>query len=99
MTPLQALAVLEHVQDCDASLVPCVPEGRAAPLTPLSLAALASLSGALDDAANWDQLVEEIDHGFALVNAEILSFDDWSDEVTNIARHVIRYVEVAANGA
>jgi hypothetical protein len=98
MTPLQALATLEHVQDCNASMMPCRPEGQAAPLTPLSLAALASLSGALDDAADWGQLCEAVEHGFALVSAEIVSFDQWGDEVRSIAQQVIR-LEGAADGA
>jgi hypothetical protein len=95
MTRLQALAMLEHLQDTDPEQLPCTEEAQTSEATPLSLAAVASLSGWLDDLADDDLrgVIEAAEHGLSLVSAEIVSFAEWEDEILVISREVCRVMD------
>lgn len=84
MTRAEALLLLTHYATMHPDELPCLERVQHNLDTPLLLCALASMSGGLDDADNWDAICECIEHGRSLVSADVFSFDDWEHEMLDI---------------
>lgn len=89
MTRLEALKLLEQMQDTDPESLPVPPEARESVQTPLSLASIASLSGMLDDATDVPGLIAACEYGLDLVGMDIVTYDQWDHELRDIAREKI----------
>ncbi len=85
MTAPEALQLLTTQAVADSAALPCCDEAKDDWLTPLSLAAVAELSGALPDADSWVMLCEAVEHGLMLINAEIIPMADWLHATEQLA--------------
>ena len=95
MDRLTALHHLEITQDLEPERLPCPPNARDAAQTPLSLAAVAELSGMLGDVADDDVagLVAAAETGLNYVGAGILSFEQWEAEILDLCQQQLRWLE------
>jgi len=93
MTRMEALLLLTTKAETEPEELPCEPQVRHREEVPLHLAALASLSGMLDDAESWDQLCEAIEHARSLFSCGVLGMDAWDKEIREIAKATLEHDE------